>query len=222
MINKIYRAKLNLDSHFKALSKAAQAGSVCAFAEAIDNFYSVASHFEELVTQLFEDRFSCEFVPDDFRPPCAEPSFEHIETCMKALRCHFGVNVLGHTNLTREWLGDLCQRSANLVAAVDWLVMKSAEDESADTDIEPDFSHRLSPLGDMGNPLALTDTISMMGHKADALLTLLGNHFAKDDDEDRPSDEAIYYALQSIRDEVADMVAVVSAFHRNAAVEVAP
>ncbi|WP_157205431.1 hypothetical protein [Methylomonas koyamae] len=46
---------------------------------------------------------------------------------------------------------------------------------------------------------------------------MLGNHFAKDDDEDRPSDETIFYALQSVKDELEDIKAVVEAFHNAAA-----
>lgn len=80
-----------------------------------------------------------------------------------------------------------------------------------------DFSHRLSPVGLEHGTLALADTVSMSINKAVAVVTMLSNTFAIDDDEGRPSDDAVYYALQSVQHELLDVGAVVEAFHRNRA-----
>ncbi|MDO9162158.1 MAG: hypothetical protein Q8N35_16070 [Methylococcaceae bacterium] len=80
-----------------------------------------------------------------------------------------------------------------------------------------DFSHRLSPLGGMDNVLALTDTVNMMANKAESILSMLSNAFAEDDEVVRPSDDVIFYSLKSISDELADIKAVVSAFHKETA-----
>jgi len=79
------------------------------------------------------------------------------------------------------------------------------------------FSHRLSLLGGTGNALALTDTVNMMANKAESILSMLSNAFAGDDEVVRPSDDVIFYSLKSVSDELADIKAVVSAFHKETA-----
>ncbi|MEQ1621445.1 MAG: hypothetical protein ABL919_08565 [Methylococcales bacterium] len=76
-----------------------------------------------------------------------------------------------------------------------------------------DFSHRLSPMGGMNDALALVDTVSMMVNKADAVLSMLSNAFGEDDDAPLPSRDTVFYSLKSVSDELADIKAVVSAFH---------
>ncbi|WAR43727.1 hypothetical protein [Methylomonas rapida] len=80
-----------------------------------------------------------------------------------------------------------------------------------------DFSHRLSPVGFEHGTLALLDTVNMSINKAVAVVTMLSNSFAIDDDEARPSDDAVFYALQAVQHELLDVGAVVEAFHRNTA-----
>lgn len=81
----------------------------------------------------------------------------------------------------------------------------------------PDFSHRISPLGDQGSALELVDTVNMMINKSDAVLSMLSNAFAEDDEIVRPSDDVVFYSLKSVSDELADIKAVVSAFHKETA-----
>ena len=81
----------------------------------------------------------------------------------------------------------------------------------------PDFSHRISPLGDQGSTLELVDTVNMMVSKSDAVLSMLSNAFAGDDKGVRPNDDVIFYSLKSVSDELADIKAVVSAFHKETA-----
>lgn len=78
-----------------------------------------------------------------------------------------------------------------------------------------DFSHRLSPVSLEHGTLALVDTVSMSINKAVAVVTMLSNSFAIDDDAGRPSDDAVFYALQAVQHELLDVGAVVEAFHRN-------
>lgn len=189
----------------------------------VDAFFSSANRFDEIVRYACEEMLARELVLD-YRPTCAAPSFEEIQRCYDDLAKH--LNKAGKPpacihQISRTWLFGLAQRSANLLGAIDWLVTVSAKDDPdggtypAPANM-PDFSHRLSPLGAADNTLALVDTVNMSVEKAGAVLTMLGNHFAKDDDEDRPSDETVFYALQTVKDELEDIRAVVDAF-RNAA-----
>ncbi|MEI8572220.1 hypothetical protein U737_09655 [Methylomonas sp. LW13] len=74
--------------------------------------------------------------------------------------------------------------------------------------------HRLSPLGGVDSAMALADTVNMMTNKALSVVSMLGNAVAGDDDQIRPSDDDMYYALRSVGDELTDIKAVVSAFHQ--------
>lgn len=85
-----------------------------------------------------------------------------------------------------------------------------------------DFSHRLSPVGLETGTLGLLDTVNMASDKLLATVNMLSDHFALDDDENRPSDETVFFALQSIKHEAQDIKAVVEGFHRTAAAEVSP
>lgn len=90
-------------------------------------------------------------------------------------------------------------------------------DEKNDEIVEqamPDFSHRISPLGDQGSALELVDTVNMMANKAESVLSMLSNGFAGDDDAARPTDDAVFYALWSVKDEIADIKAVMNAFQQ--------
>ncbi|MCQ8105523.1 hypothetical protein NP590_15535 [Methylomonas sp. SURF-2] len=190
----------------------------------LDAFFSSANRFDEIVRGACEEMLARELVLD-YRPTCAAPSFEEIQRCYDDLAKHLNKARKPRASIrqiSRTWLFGLAQRSANLLGAVGWLVTESArEDLAEDTNpapaVVPDFSHRLSPIGGMNNTLALADTVNMASEKAGAILKMLSNHFAKDDDEDRPRDEVIYYALQAISDEVQDIKSLVEAFH-NAAV----
>lgn len=187
----------------------------------VDAFFSSANRFDEIVRDACETMLARELVLD-YRPACAAPSFQKIQRCYDDLTQHLdklGTPPACYGRLNRPWLFGLAQRSANLLAAVDWLVSESAKDDPdggtypAPANM-PDFSHRLSPLGGSENTLALVDSVNMMASKAEAVLVMLGNAFAVDEDTDRPSDDAVFYALRSIGDEIADIKATVSAFHR--------
>jgi|GEM_PF-1481677 len=80
-----------------------------------------------------------------------------------------------------------------------------------ETDTRPDLGHRLGLFSDPPDALGLSDTVNVMGQKADAVLTMLGNAFAEADTP-RLSDDSVYYALMSIKHELADINSVVKAF----------
>lgn len=186
----------------------------------MDSFFSAANRFDEIVRDVCETMLARELVLD-YRPTCAVPSFEEIQRCYDDLAKHLdklGKPSAGIRQISRAWLFGLAQRSANLVGAVDWLVTESAKDdpdgETTAPATMPDFSHRLSPLGGGDNTLALVDTVNMAIGKLLAIATMLSDHFAIDDDENRPSDEKVFFALQSIKHEAQDIKAVVDGFHR--------
>lgn len=186
----------------------------------VDAFLSSANRFDEIVLDACE-KMLARVVVLDYRPTCAAPSFEEIQRCYDDLTQHLdklGTPPACYGRLNRRWLIGLCQCSANLLGAVDWLVTESAKDDLKDgIKIVPDFSHRLSPVGLEHGTLALADTVSMSINKAVAVVTMLSNSFAIDDDEGRPSDDAVFYALQAVQHELLDVGAVVEAFHRNTA-----
>lgn len=179
----------------------------------LDSFFSDTNRFDETVCCLFENLLHRQAPNFDYTPKVKHPSLDEIQSRLANLNAHISATEAESLVSTEPWLYGLCRLSSYLLSAVDWLVSELAPDDSGAVMTKPNFAHRLSPLGNIGSTLALSDTVAMMANKADAVLTMLGNHFAKDDDEDRPSDEAIYYALQSARDELADIGAVVSAFH---------
>lgn len=215
LLGAIFSAAAQLQKQFPILNAAPENGR---FVAELDTFFSLANAFDESLGWLWQERFKSELT-FDYCPAVAEPSLNEVEQRYRALIEHIET-LSGFTHFgLKAWLRNACRLSADLVGAVDWLVSAVAGDldaASSDHDAVPDFGHRLSPVVDIGSSLSLTDTVSMMVNKADAVLTILGNHFAKDD-EDRPSDDAIFYALQSIKDELSDIGAVVEAFHRNAA-----
>lgn len=216
LLGAIFSATAQLQKQFQILTAAPENGR---FVAELDTFFSLANAFDESLGWLWQERFKSELT-FDYCPAVAEPSLDEVEQRYRALIDHLET-LSGFTHFgIKAWLRNACRLSADLVGAVDWLVSAVADDLNADSsnhDTMPDLGHRLSQIGDIGSSLALSDTVSMMVNKADAVLTMLGNHFAKDDDEDRPSDDAVYYALQSIKDELSDIGAVVEAFHRNAA-----
>jgi len=77
---------------------------------------------------------------------------------------------------------------------------------------KPDFKHRLLLLQDSTDVLGLTDTVDFMINKADAQLTMLGNAFA-DEDGPRLNDDTVYYALMTVKHELADIKSLVNALH---------
>lgn len=224
-IPQIQNAAQNLSKQFAELSTALATESEPTAAAALDQFYSVANLFDEMLGQIWVEQEQCELEPIDYCPEMDEPTFEEIEQRMTALVKHLkklgGASHDCFARFNRAWLFGLCQRSAYLVGALDWLVSESiqaVECEEAEVnesaEVTPNFEHRLSTLGDIGNTLALSDTVSMMVNKASSILAMLENPFANDDAEDRPSDEVVYYALRAVHDELSDIAAVVSAFHR--------
>jgi hypothetical protein len=55
----------------------------------------------------------------------------------------------------------------------------------------------------------------MAADKLLATVGMLADHFALDDDDFRPSDETVFFALQSIKHEAQDIKAVMAGFHSN-------
>jgi hypothetical protein len=83
--------------------------------------------------------------------------------------------------------------------------------EDDDTDTRPDLGHRFGPFSDAPDALSLRETVGVMSQKADAVLTMLGNAFAEAD-APRLNDDSVYYALMTVKHELADIQSVVKAF----------
>lgn len=205
---------IHIEKQFQILKAAPENGH---FRAKLDTFFSMVSSFDESLGWIWQERFRSE-LRFDYCPAVAEASLEEVEHRYRRLADH--IENLGATTRIslKAWLRNACRLSAELVGAVDWLVSEVASDiETASNDrgAMPNLSHRISPIGHESGTLGLVDTVSMSINKAVAVVTMLSNSFAIDDDENRPSDNSIYYALQSIQHELLDVGAVVEAFHRN-------
>ncbi|WAK02783.1 hypothetical protein [Methylobacter sp. YRD-M1] len=85
---------------------------------------------------------------------------------------------------------------------------------NTETKLNPNFKHRLSILGDDAKPHTLSDAIDMLALQADSVLTLIESQFIDDDEKtERLSDGVIYWSLESVRQTVNDMKAIVDAYH---------
>lgn len=185
----------------------------------MDAFFSSANRFDEIVRDVCETTLAQELALD-YRPACTEPSFEEIQRCYDDLAKHLNKvekSLAGIHRISRTWLFGLAQCSTNLLGAVDWLVTESAKDDpdcgTPAPATMPDFSHRLSLVGFEHGTLGLLDTVNMAADKLLATVNMLSDHFALDDDESRPSDETVFFALQSVKHEALDIKAIVEAFH---------
>jgi hypothetical protein len=79
--------------------------------------------------------------------------------------------------------------------------------------LKPDFSHRLSVLGDEATPQKLNDAIDILALQAENVLALIGHQFTTNEEEtDRMSDEVIYWSINSVMQTVKDMRAIVDAY----------
>ncbi|MBL1263885.1 hypothetical protein [Candidatus Methylomicrobium oryzae] len=85
--------------------------------------------------------------------------------------------------------------------------------EDDDQDTRPDLGHRFGLFSDTPDALGLSETVGFMSQKADAVLTMLGNAFAEAD-APRLNDDSVYYALMTVKHELADINSVVKAFHQ--------
>jgi hypothetical protein len=173
--------------------------------------------FDETIGLVWSEKFGLSAPLFDYCPKIQQPTFEEIAKRMELLTGHLENIGQSEAFFTRPWLGGLLRLSANLVGAIDWLLgeLDPAMVTWAVTAETPVVSdHRLSPLGGVDNALALADTVNMMANKALSIVSMLGNAVAGEDDQIRPSDDDMYYALRSVGDELTDIKAVVNAFHR--------
>ncbi|WP_445369747.1 hypothetical protein ACH5Y9_11730 [Methylomonas sp. BW4-1] len=177
--------------------------------------------FDETIGLVWSEKFELSAPLFDYCPKIHKPTFEEVAKRMDRLTWHLENIGQSEAFFTRPWLGGLLRLSANLVGSVDWLLGELdpamvtwavPAENMAET---PAVSgHRLSPLGGADNALAHVDTVNMMANKALSILSMLGNAVAGEDDQIRPSDDDMYYALRSVGDELTDIKAVVSAFHQ--------
>lgn len=85
-----------------------------------------------------------------------------------------------------------------------------ADHSSNDTVLEPDFSHRYLPLTFGTNISNLTDTLDYSVIRANSVLSLIRKLFAEG--SGRLNYEEVYYSFVTVKMDVDDMRAVVSAF----------
>lgn len=185
------------------------------FVAELDTFFSLANCVDESLNRLWEARNSSA-LSFDYCPVDEEPSLDEVERRYRPLIQHVEKLSRFTPGGLKAWLRDACRLSADLVGAVDWLVAAVAGDLNAAPSngaVIPDFGHRLSPVGLENGTLGLLDTVNMAADKLLATVTMLSDHFAIDDDENRPSDETVFFALQSIKHEALDIKAVMGAFH---------
>lgn len=82
--------------------------------------------------------------------------------------------------------------------------------------LKPDFSHRLSSLGGEATPWQLQDAINNLALQADSSLVLISDQFVFEGEEEkaRLSGEVMYWSIESVRQTVKDMRAIVDAYHK--------
>jgi hypothetical protein len=196
-----------------------------AFDAELHKLLAMAELLEETACAVFRLRLGREPSVWDYCPKIAEPSFAEISHRLDDLIQH--VENLGSTDnfFTHGWLAMLVRLSAYFVGAVEWLAGELVPEalEGLEAEVLPiiakagfaDLSHRLSPIGLETGTLGLLDTVNMAADKLLATVGMLADHFALDDDENRPSDETVFFALQSIKHEAQDIKAVMAGFHSN-------
>jgi Tat protein secretion system quality control protein TatD with DNase activity len=81
--------------------------------------------------------------------------------------------------------------------------------------LKPDFSHRLSTLGDEETPAHVAEAIETLALHAENVLALVGHQFTTNEEESgRMSDEVIYWSINSVIATVKDMAAIVEAYRQ--------
>lgn len=89
---------------------------------------------------------------------------------------------------------------------------KQTDNLNDDAILEPDFSHRYLPLTYGTSISNLTDTLDYSVIRANSVLSLIRKLFAED--SGRLNYEEIYYSFVTVKMDVDDMRAVVSAFQQ--------
>jgi hypothetical protein len=78
--------------------------------------------------------------------------------------------------------------------------------------LKPDFSHRLSILGDEAKPHLLSDAINTKTRQAKSILRLICSQLMLED-KDRLSDEIIYDSVESVIEIINDIDAISDAYY---------
>jgi hypothetical protein len=80
--------------------------------------------------------------------------------------------------------------------------------------LKPDFSHRLSILGDEALPHYLADAVNSAADQASSIITMIQGQFLGPEYSDgKLSDEIIHNCLESVYHLVLDMKAIVNAYN---------
>jgi hypothetical protein len=87
-----------------------------------------------------------------------------------------------------------------------------AQSELASPKLTPDFSHRLSPLGDQTSATQLTDSVNLLSEQAIAIVALIQQHFIGID-EVKLNDGLMFAALESVNHSIRDIRAIVCAYY---------
>jgi hypothetical protein len=89
-------------------------------------------------------------------------------------------------------------------------------EQSQTTRLNIDFSHHLSPLMEEKiDARTLSDTVDSMALRAISTLVLLGGQFS-DEEVSKINDDAIYWVIESVINEVKDIQQIVRSHHEQA------
>jgi hypothetical protein len=83
--------------------------------------------------------------------------------------------------------------------------------QAAPTKLKPDFSHRLSVLGDEETSERLCDAVNSAADRAKSILHLLSGYFS--DDRGKWNDEIMHNAIDAAIHEIKDIKSIVNAYH---------
>jgi hypothetical protein len=80
--------------------------------------------------------------------------------------------------------------------------------------LTPNFSHRLSILGENAEPHLLSDAISTACLQAENTLSLVSTFFTGQTEDIQPSDELIFWTIEGVIQTIKDINAIVNEFDR--------
>jgi hypothetical protein len=88
-----------------------------------------------------------------------------------------------------------------------------AQTEQTTLKLNVNFTHRYSIFGDEATSYHLNDAINTLLHQATNVLTLVSGNFLGEESTPMPSDEIIFWSIESAINTIKDMQAMVAAYH---------
>ncbi|WP_262965386.1 hypothetical protein [Methylobacter psychrophilus] len=88
-----------------------------------------------------------------------------------------------------------------------------AQTEQATPKLNVNFTHRHSIFGDEARSYHLNDCIGTLAYQATNVLTLVSGNFLGEEYAPMPSDDVIFWSIESAINTIKDIQAMVAAYH---------